>query len=701
VTAEPLTTARQRLVPGQARDGGYRALVPADGEQHSVRDDLAGRALRPAWQRSARPLLVLAQLSDTHVMDHQSPGRVELLDRYSDPDSPVRADVGIVGTYRAQELFTYQVAAAMVRAVRQIRAAPLSGAPIDLAVVTGDATDNCQRNELRSYIGLLDGGQVLPDSGDPQRYEGVAGPQVEDERYWHPDGGEPDLPRSRYGFPGVPGVLTAMRRPFRTPGIGVPWYAVHGNHDNMLQGTVPAEGWLHDFPVGAVKYVTPPDGIDAADALRRFDTSDPGALAELAGGPRLAVTPDPARVPVTRASHVREHFRTSGRPVGHGYTPRNADEGTAYYGFDHGIVRCLMLDTVNPHGGWQGSIDAAQLDWLAGELTECAARPVLLFSHHPLETLVNDRRPPGASRRVLAAELRDLLLAHPCVVAWVNGHTHVHAVTAIRDDGYPGGFWQVTTASHIDWPQQARLIELLETDRGLAIACTVIDSAAPVSYRNGEDPAGPASLAALARELAANDWQVRELITPDGGAGAGTAVNRNVVLAVEWPRLARLPAGHAVQRERRGQPELGVPVADQAGPGGVGADERHVRGQFPVQRGEVVAGLHRPRGHRTERGVVVDHRADDRQVPAGIDDLDQPRLARPVHDRARGDLPEAARRVVRVVAGAHRVGVRVPVQPEHHVAEPVQQGSQLGGTEVGLPAAANRPGVVQRVDPVM
>jgi hypothetical protein len=199
---------------------------------------------------------------------------------------------------------------------------------------------------------------------------------------------------------------------------------------------------------------------------------------------------------------------------------------------------------------------------------------VVLFSHHPLETLVNDRRAPGADRRILAAEVRDVLLACPNVVAWVNGHTHEHKITAITD-GSGRGFWQVTTASHIDWPQQGRLIELLATDRGLAIACTVIDSAAPVSYngagggylgasgygdggsgdglsggggdgRGGSghggdafgDGGSPARLAALSRELSANDWQVRDLITAEGGAGAGTAADRNVILTIDWPRGA-------------------------------------------------------------------------------------------------------------------------------------------------------------------
>jgi metallophosphoesterase (TIGR03767 family) len=529
-----MTTAQGRLIPGEAQDGGYRRLAAEAGEQHTVRTELFSGSLASGWQRSATPLLAIAHLSDTHVMDHQSPGRAELVDRFSDPDSPLQPAIGIIGTYRAQELFTFQVAAAMIEAVRRVTAAPVSAAPLDFAVITGDATDNCQLNELRSYIDLLDGGLVVPDSGDRQRYEGVAAPTVEDERYWHPDGGPADLPRTKYGFPAVPGVLTAARRPFRSAGIGLPWYAVHGNHDNMMQGTVKPVGTVAEFAVGGVKLVTPPGDVDAAAMLARFSVADADALAELTRGTRLTVTPDPGRAMITRADHIREHFRSAGQPAGHGYGARNLADGSAYYAFDHGVIRCVVLDTVNHHGGWQGSIDEAQLGWLEAELTANAARPVVLFSHHPLETLVNDTRPPGAGRRVLAGEMRAVLLAHPCVVAWLNGHTHVHAVTAVTD-GSGAGFWQVTTASHIDWPQQARIVEFLAIPAGLAIGCTAIDSAAAASYQGS---AGPADLAALARELAANDWQVRDQITSDGGAGAGTASDRNVVLAVDWPRTA-------------------------------------------------------------------------------------------------------------------------------------------------------------------
>ncbi len=287
--------------------------------------------------------------------------------------------------------------------------------------------------------------------------------------------------------------------------------------------------------MGAVKYVTPAANLDAAGALARFDAADSQALAELPEGASITVTADPGRAPVTRAAHVREHFRSTGSPAGHGYTEQNVASGTAYYGFDSGLVRCVVLDTVNPHGGWQGSLDETQLGWLNAELTACQdqKRAVILFSHHPLETLVNDRRPPGADRRILGDELRTFLLGFRCVVAWINGHTHIHAVTAVHHEGSPGGFWQVTTASHIDWPQQARVIEVLQAEGALAIACTVIDSDAPAGFADLDEPG---AMAALARELAANDWQVRDQITPDGGAGAGTAADRNVILPVDWPR---------------------------------------------------------------------------------------------------------------------------------------------------------------------
>src|SRR3954469_14047616 len=77
------TTMGQTWVPGTPNAKGYQKLVRGPGEGGNVRTGLgAGPTSSPSTCRT--PLLAFAQFSDIHVVDHQSPGRVEWLDRFED-----------------------------------------------------------------------------------------------------------------------------------------------------------------------------------------------------------------------------------------------------------------------------------------------------------------------------------------------------------------------------------------------------------------------------------------------------------------------------------------------------------------------------------------------------------------------------------------------------------------------------------------
>ena len=533
------TTLAQTFRRGPAGAGGYVPIVAQPGEPHLVRTDL-GVPAQSGRENRRDAVLAFAQISDVHIVDTQSPMRLEPFDRFDDTNQPGDPTSTLASSaYRPNDILSAQVADAMVRQINAIKKAPVTKLPLAFTIQTGDNSDNSQYNEIRWNIDVLDGKTVRPDSGDLTKYEGVAdnNAQYYDSHYWHPEpvpaGKQPDQAKATYGFPTIPGLLDASRRPFQAQGLATPWYTAFGNHDGLVQGNFPANTLipLNLVATGNLKMITMPPGLSQADVIAAVRGGTYGALlAGLVLTPYVrTVTKDPNRRLLNRKQVVEEHFASTGAPYGHGFTAENRTKGTAYYTFDQGDIRFMVLDTVNPNGYAEGSLGQAQFDWLAAQLDAAGDKAVVVASHHNIATMTNPLVVTGLDleQRVLGDAVRTLLLAHPNVIAWINGHSHRNQIWAhTRPEG--GGFWEVNTAAHIDWPQQSRVIEIVNNNDGsMSIFATVIDHAATASY--GGDLSSPLSLAALARELSANDWQDRT------DARLGEVSDRNVELLVATP----------------------------------------------------------------------------------------------------------------------------------------------------------------------
>jgi metallophosphoesterase (TIGR03767 family) len=517
----------QTLVRGATTRGEYRRLAIGPGEPYLPRLDLLRRAPDAGRARARRSLLYLAHLSDLHLLDAQAPCRLEPMIALSESTW--------AGAFRPQEQLTVHTVAAMVEGLRRASLSPLSGAPMAAAVVTGDSTDMLSELELRWYIELLDGGTVDPGSS-AGAYHGVQAWAEADWAYRPGARGGRDS-YAEYGFPVLPELLgQAVAGTVTSPGLPAPWYSVFGNHDVLLFGAFGATERMRELAVGGRKSFSMP----ATVSMLLGDYAAESSAAGLAGGAARdafgtagtrRVPANPGRRLFDQRGFMAEHFRTASRPgpVGHGFTEHNLRTGETWWRAElSSAVRLLGLDTCNAVAGPDGAVTEAQFRWLERELrlAQSERRLVLVASHHNSRTLDNPARRPGQQGRLhWSEELVGLLLRFPAVVAWLNGHTHVNQILAHADPG--GGFWELTTASCIDFPQQQQTVEILDNRDGtLSLFTTIVDHASP-TVPSGDGTS--ADLAAQSRELALNDWIEQPLMR------RGSPLDRNTELLLPAP----------------------------------------------------------------------------------------------------------------------------------------------------------------------
>ena len=366
-------------------------------------------------------------------------------------------------------LYTTQIFDASIQTINALH----KKKAFDFGLFLGDACHSTQYNELRWFLDVLDGKLITPSSG------------------------------SHVGAHDID-----YQKPYKAAGLSksIPWYVLMGNGDRFWQGCLTPNSYIKDTLLGkhilnlGNPFIDPKGADSRGFYMGVIDGKTPyGKI--IGAGPQTAFfhppmicTKDPKRRSLSNKDWVREVFKSSHRPKGHGFTEKNIRENFACYTFEpqsHLPIRFLVLDDLenrstpaNPLnlGQNHGFLDAKRYRWLIHELDKGQKEGKLMIIAAHIAIGISPPTPrAGWLDPVMEANIVAKLHTYPNLLMWMCGHYHRNNVTALPspDPSHPElGFWVVETASLLQFPQQFRTFRITQnSDNTLSLFVTSIDPA--------------------------------------------------------------------------------------------------------------------------------------------------------------------------------------------------------------------------------
>lgn len=483
VTADVFTTLERTVTPDPKPAVPIRLDEVAKFKEYGYGNWTFGTPLRPIKRTDIMPpdyngsaaakkerLLRFFTITDIHITDKESPNQLIYLQRLHET-LPVGASV-----YSPVMLCTTHVLDAAVRTINALHKKD----PFDLGISLGDTCNSTQYNELRWYIDVIDGKVIIPSSGAHLGAETVD-----------------------------------YQKPYQAAGLdkSISWYQAIGNHDHFWIGSIPVDysarkdlrqSYESDTVIAMGDVLVNPGNLTKTDYyMGVLDGSTPYGDIKFAGPAKdfkaqPKVAPDPDRRSLLKSEWMKEFFKTSTIPAGHGFNMADADKGFACYSFVRRStvpIRVIVLDDTQDEDDGSGDIhghgflDQARWSWLKKELADgdAAGELMIIAAHIPIGVEVTAPASEvgwwtDPKNAVTLPELVAELQSHPSLIMWIAGHRHLNTVKAFISPDPVGapekGFWQVETSSLRDFPQQFRTFEIyLNSDYTVSIVTTDVDPA--------------------------------------------------------------------------------------------------------------------------------------------------------------------------------------------------------------------------------